>query len=87
MKKKDCKSNKPTETLTSLTTNLKGKKDNEYSPLYFLSHSFLQLCQDVHAIQLDQSKARSGYDLYNPDTILHQQVTYIKYHTKNTNFD
>lgn len=29
----------------------------------------------MHAIQLDQSKARSGYDLYNPDTILHQQVT------------
>lgn len=40
---------------------------------------FSYFCQDVHAIQLDQSKVRSGHDLDNPDTFLYQQVTYIKF--------
>ena len=56
------------------------EKDNGYSHLFIFSPTlFLSFCQDVHAIQLDQSKVRSGHDLENPDTFLYQQVTYIKF--------
>lgn len=44
--------------------------------LFFSASLFFSFCQDVHAIRLDQLTARSGYDLENPDSILHQQVIY-----------
>jgi hypothetical protein len=44
--------------------------------LFFSATLFFSFCQDVHAIRLDQLTARSGYDLENQESIIHQQAIY-----------